>query len=528
MADFAALLQQGSAHAWLFIPSAILLGALHGLEPGHSKTMMAAFIVAIRGTIGQAVLLGVAATVSHTMIVWVIALGGMYLWSGMTAESAEPYLQMASGVIIIALALWMFRSSRPGRDASLHDAHGHHHDHQHDHGHPHDHDHPHPHDQETVWTDGVQANSLDAQDAHTRAHAEDVERRFANGPVTTWQIAAFGLTGGLIPCPAAVTVLILCLQLKEIALGATLVLSFSVGLALTLVSVGVLAAIGSREASKRIPGLAAIAQIAPYLSVALMILVGVYMLLHGWSGLGMGNPLHWIFGMQGWIHGEVRTFLKGYAETRDWTALAAILPFGVVFGAIHALTPGHGKSILASYLAGSRLNVLRGVGVSSILAGTHVGMSVLLAATAAPLIEKTLTGAGRAPALELVSYSVLGAIGVWFLVRAALDRPHTHTHHEGYSVGAFAGLVPCPLTLFAMIAAIGFGVVEAGLAFALAMVIGVALTLGGLATAVVAARERVADLAARYGASIQVISRVLDGVSGAGLLLIALLFLMRA
>lgn len=48
MTDFSALLQQGVANAWLFIPSAILLGALHGLEPGHSKTMMAAFIVAIR------------------------------------------------------------------------------------------------------------------------------------------------------------------------------------------------------------------------------------------------------------------------------------------------------------------------------------------------------------------------------------------------------------------------------------------------------------------------------------------------
>ena len=85
MPSFAELIQQSSAHAWLFIPSAILLGALHGLEPGHSKTMMAAFIVAIRGTVTQAVLLGLAATVSHTLVVWVIALGGMYLWRGVNA-----------------------------------------------------------------------------------------------------------------------------------------------------------------------------------------------------------------------------------------------------------------------------------------------------------------------------------------------------------------------------------------------------------------------------------------------------------
>ena len=83
MTPFAELLQQGSTHAWLFIPTAIVLGALHGLEPGHSKTMMAAFIIAIRGTVRQAVLLGLCATLSHTAIVWVIALGGMTLWRGL-------------------------------------------------------------------------------------------------------------------------------------------------------------------------------------------------------------------------------------------------------------------------------------------------------------------------------------------------------------------------------------------------------------------------------------------------------------
>lgn len=76
MTEFATLLQQGNA--WLFVPSAILLGALHGLEPGHSKTMMAAFIVAVRGTLTQAVLLGLSATVSHTAIVWLVALAGLH------------------------------------------------------------------------------------------------------------------------------------------------------------------------------------------------------------------------------------------------------------------------------------------------------------------------------------------------------------------------------------------------------------------------------------------------------------------
>ena len=105
MNEFTALLQQGNA--WFFIPSAILLGALHGLEPGHSKTMMAAFIIAIRGTVRQAVMLGLAATVSHTAIVWLIALGGMYVSHKFTAETAEPWLQLVSAIIILGTAIWM-------------------------------------------------------------------------------------------------------------------------------------------------------------------------------------------------------------------------------------------------------------------------------------------------------------------------------------------------------------------------------------------------------------------------------------
>lgn len=98
MTEFSTLLQQGNA--WLFVPSAILLGALHGLEPGHSKTMMAAFIVAIRGTLTQAILLGLAATLSHTVVVWAVAMAGLYFGQNWSAETTEPYFQLASGVLI--------------------------------------------------------------------------------------------------------------------------------------------------------------------------------------------------------------------------------------------------------------------------------------------------------------------------------------------------------------------------------------------------------------------------------------------
>jgi ABC-type nickel/cobalt efflux system permease component RcnA len=116
------LIQQGSTNLWLFMPSAILLGAFHGLEPGHSKTMMAAFIVAIRGTVRQALLLGVAATISHTAIVWLVALGGTYIGRQWSAETTEPYFQVASAALIIVVALWMiWRTWRQSRAQHEHD-----------------------------------------------------------------------------------------------------------------------------------------------------------------------------------------------------------------------------------------------------------------------------------------------------------------------------------------------------------------------------------------------------------------------
>ncbi|ELD0453498.1 nickel/cobalt efflux protein RcnA [Escherichia coli] len=289
MTEFTTLLQQGNA--WFFIPSAILLGALHGLEPGHSKTMMAAFIIAIKGTIKQAVMLGLAATISHTAVVWLIAFGGMVISKRFTAQSAEPWLQLISAVIIISTAFWMFWRTWRGERNWLENMHGHdyeHHHHHHDHEHHHHHhDCEHHHDHEDHHDHGHHNHHEhgEYQDAHARAHANDIKRRFDGREVTNWQILLFGLTGGLIPCPAAITVLLICIQLKALTLGATLVVSFSIGLALTLVTVGVGAAISVQQVAKRWSGFNTLAKRAPYFSSLLIGLVGVYMGVHGFMGI---------------------------------------------------------------------------------------------------------------------------------------------------------------------------------------------------------------------------------------------------
>lgn len=146
----------------------------------------------------------------------------------------------------------------------------------------------HQHDYDVEFTEhdhdhgGLDVSPDGYQDAHERAHANDIRRRFANRDVTTGQIIMFGLTGGLIPCPASITVLLLCLQLKKVSLGAALVLCFSIGLALTMVASGALAALSVKHVSRRWSGFGDMARRAPYFSGGLIALVGVYV---GWQGV---------------------------------------------------------------------------------------------------------------------------------------------------------------------------------------------------------------------------------------------------
>jgi nickel/cobalt exporter len=134
-------------------------------------------------------------------------------------------------------------------------------------------------------------NLGDEDDAHARAHADDIRRRFAGRSVTTGQIIMFGLTGGLVPCPAAITVLLLCIQLKQLSLGFVLVVCFSIGLALTMVSAGVIAALSVKHVASRWSGFSTFARRAPYASGALIVLVGIYTGWLGWEGIQQSRPV---------------------------------------------------------------------------------------------------------------------------------------------------------------------------------------------------------------------------------------------
>jgi len=273
MQPIAELIQQGATNLWIFIPTAILLGALHGLEPGHSKTMMASFIIAVKGSVGQAALLGLCAALSHSLVVWVLAAMALKFGNELIAEQAEPYLMLVSAVVVLGVSIWMFMRTR--RDVLS--AQAHHHEHEHHHEKEHAHEHHHHHQAHAESAHLGHHNSY--QDDHERAHAEDIKRRFEGQKVTTGQIAMFGLTGGLVPCPASVTILMICLHLKKFSLGAVMVASFSLGLAISMVSVGVIAAWGAQQVGKRFDNgrFSDLARKMPYFSSGLMALVATLM-----------------------------------------------------------------------------------------------------------------------------------------------------------------------------------------------------------------------------------------------------------
>jgi nickel/cobalt exporter len=206
--------------------------------------------------------------------------------------------------------------------------------------------------------------------------------------------------------------------------------------------------------------------------------------------------------------------IRAFADGGGWTVFLAYLPMGILFGATHTLTPGHSKAVLATYLVGNPLSLARSLTVSLVLSFTHVAMSVLIALLSLPLVSIALGSVGRAPLLEDISRGLLGLIGLWMLYRAFRRLPHTHDHGEGTVVGFMAGLVPCPLTLFVMTFAISRGVPEAGIAFAITMMAGVALVLSVVATATVLFRQQVMHLVEERPIILDCMTRGIEGIAG--------------
>ena len=198
---------------------AIALGALHAFEPGHGKTVIAAYMIGTRGRALDGILLGLIVTFTHTFSVIVLGIVAKVLSRHYSETELHGWLGLVSSLIILGVGLWMLKQRLAGRSDHKHfhlfgkghhdQSHDHHH---HDYSHPHDHVHGH----------------------HHHNHDEEKKDQFSK-----WNLMLLGVSGGLVPCPAAIATLLAAVAAGRIGQGLTVAVFFSLGLGLVMMTIGV-------------------------------------------------------------------------------------------------------------------------------------------------------------------------------------------------------------------------------------------------------------------------------------------------
>ena len=257
---------------------AIIIGAFHALSPGHGKALIGAYIIGTRGTVRDAIILGVVTAISHTSSVLILGVVVMFIFGSTVPDQVALYLNIVSGVIILIIGIFIFtkRIKNDGHDHS-HNDHDHSHNNDahshHDHSHNNDahshHDHSHHDD---AHSHHVQHSNDNKTIAHKHGSHEHVsmETIQKNG---IWTSVMMGVSGGIVPCPTALVILFLAISLQKLKLGLMLILLFSFGLALSLTILGIVFSKGAKfvnryDQSKIIARL-------PIISAFIIIVIGV-------------------------------------------------------------------------------------------------------------------------------------------------------------------------------------------------------------------------------------------------------------
>jgi nickel/cobalt exporter len=234
-AGFAKLVGQRYLGFWVVLASlaaAVFWGAAHALSPGHGKSIVTAYLVGQRGTPWHAALLGLIVTATHTIGVFTLGFVTLALSQFVVPDHLYPWLNLASGVLVVAIGASVLAAR--WRHARAH-AHGHEHHHHHHHG------------------------------AEPGAAAPSFRSLFA-----------VGVSGGLLPCPSALVVLLAAISLHRVVFGLVLIVAFSAGLALSITGVGLVAVVARRVFSRaRFDG--GLVRALPALSAAVILIAGLLM-----------------------------------------------------------------------------------------------------------------------------------------------------------------------------------------------------------------------------------------------------------
>jgi nickel/cobalt exporter len=263
---------------------AIALGALHALEPGHGKTLLAVSLVGARATTRQAFVLATALTVAHTA--GVLVLGAVVLGATrwIVPEQIYPWITLGSGLFVTVLG-----ARAVAREVRRRLPFAHEHAHAHPHAHPHAHGHVHvlgdDHHGAPAHAEHTHDHADLDDEAHARAHAIP-----GTAPLTFRSAVIAAASGNVAPCPAALVVLLAAIALHQVGYGLALIVAFSIGLAAVLTVLGV-AVVRSAAWLVSRPRFDAVARFAPLVTACVIALVGAVMVAQGIVAQGLTYPV---------------------------------------------------------------------------------------------------------------------------------------------------------------------------------------------------------------------------------------------
>jgi ABC-type nickel/cobalt efflux system permease component RcnA len=262
--------------------AAMIWGAGHALTPGHGKAIVGAYLIGSRSTPWHAVYLGLTVTLTHTLGVLALGLVALFASRYVLPEQLYPWLTAISGLIVLAMGLWMFRQHiRPliaATNGQRDNCPEYHHDSSHTYGHSHENDHKDVHDEGEHHVQDRHHRGhghMHSHHDHDHGHGHSHLPPGADGTPVTWRsLLLLGISGGLLPCPSALVLLLAAVSMNRVALGLALVVAFSLGLAGVLTAVGLLFIKGSRIV-QRVPRLTAWGRFLPVASALAITVLGV-------------------------------------------------------------------------------------------------------------------------------------------------------------------------------------------------------------------------------------------------------------
>ncbi len=349
---------QGKLSFWVLFSAALIaagLGALHALEPGHGKTIVAAYLVGSRGTARHAVLLGIVVTAAHTAGVYLLGAVTLYASRYIVPEQLYPWLGAISGLSVAGLGIFIFLRHWTGETGE----------------HSHAPGEQHSHWFLSIFKQAVTNRAMPAEPANRGAISAD--SRPAERVLSLRELCMLGITGGIVPCPAALVVLLSAFSLHRIGFGLFLITAFSLGLAAVLVIVGLTMVYAKSVMSSRVrPGNTALRYL-PFLSSAFMVALGVGITASAIASVQIWQGLlsHGFFS-----HG----FLShGFLSKDKLVPFATVILLGLFLGMRHSTDPDH---VVAVSTIVSRQKSIRSSATIGLLWGLGHTLTIFLVGSA--------------------------------------------------------------------------------------------------------------------------------------------------